>query len=110
MAPAATAIAAVMPTSRPERNVRGKILNMRASLPMTLRGLNLRCLTDDHFCADRHALIKIDDFRIDQTETSGCHRAADGLRLVGAVDAINRIAEIKGARTHRIARTARHET
>src|SRR5258705_8741622 len=76
---------------------------------MLMRPLDLRALTHDDLGADGNPFIEIRDFRIDQAEAAGGHRAADGLRLVGAVDAINGVAEIQGARAHRIARPARHE-
>ena len=40
-----------------------------------------------------------------QPDDTNC---ADGRRLVGAVDAVQRLAEIKSARAERIARAARH--
>src|SRR5208337_2082417 len=66
-------------------------------------------LFDDDFGPDRHAIIEIADVRIDQAETAGRDGVADRLRLVGAVDAVDGLAEIHCPRAHRIARSARHE-
>src|SRR5262245_49087689 len=59
-------------------------------------------LLHDHFGSDLRPVVKIDHIRIDQPETARRHRRTDGLRLVGAVDAIDRAAEIERARAERI--------
>src|SRR3569833_4787545 len=70
---------------------------------------NLRLLPDDDLGADRDAVVKVFNVGIDQPEAAGRHGSADGLRLVGAVDAIHCGAEIKRTRAHWIAGPACHE-
>src|ERR1700730_7485618 len=69
----------------------------------------LRLLPDDDLGPDRDAVVEIDDVAIDQAEASGRNRASDGLRLIGAVNTIDRRTKIKRARAHGIAGSARHE-
>src|SRR3569623_2423860 len=85
-APAATISAARSPSNRPERKVREKIAIWKPPFP-----------TDQKYIEIKFAA------------SAGRHGSADGLRLVGAVDAIHCGAEIKRARPHRIAGPARHE-
>src|ERR1035437_6382536 len=54
-------------------------------------------LPDGHFGPDWNAVVQIDDIGIDQAETSGRHRRSDGLRRIGAMDAIDGVAEVKRA-------------
>src|SRR5262245_22485700 len=67
-----------------------------------------RLLLHDHLGADRHAVIEIDDLVVDQTEAAGRHRVSDCIRRIGAMDAIDCVAEIERAGTEWIARTACH--
>src|SRR3984893_18532242 len=67
-------------------------------------------LSDDQLGADRKPIVEIDDVAVDQTKASAGDRAADGLRLIGAMDAIDRGAEIERPRPHRIAGSSGHET
>ena len=67
-----------------------------------------RCRTTT-FGAHRDSPIQVGDVVVHEPEAARRYGAADGLRLVGAVDAVDRGAEIERARAHRIARTARHE-
>ncbi len=67
-------------------------------------------MADDHLRADRHALVEVRDIRIDETEATRRHRTANRMRLVGAVNAIDRAPEVKRACAHGIARSARHES
>src|SRR5262249_56183062 len=53
--------------------------------------------------------VEIEHVAIDEAEASGRHRAADGLRLIGAVDAIDGGAKIESARAHGIAGASGHE-
>src|SRR5271157_1417979 len=66
-------------------------------------------LLDDDLRSDRHAIIEIGDVLVDEAEAAGRDGVADRLRLVGAVDAVDGLAEIHRPRAERIARPARHE-
>src|SRR5208337_877087 len=66
-------------------------------------------LPDDDLRSDRHAAIEIGDVIVDEAEAAGRDGVADRLRLVGAMDAIDGLAEIERARAHRVARAAGHE-
>src|SRR5262249_39439554 len=66
-------------------------------------------VADDDFRADGSARIEVDDVAIGETETSRRHRFADRLGLVGAVNAVNRAAEIHGTGAHRVPGTSGHE-
>ena len=59
--------------------------------------------------ADRNPAIKVGHVVIDEPEAARRNRLADRLRRVGAVDAINGIAEVHGAGAERIAWTTGHE-
>ena len=61
-------------------------------------------------CRHGHGCREVHDVPIGQPNASRGHKRADGRRLIGAVDAINGVAEIKCARAERVARTTRHET
>src|SRR5690606_21612537 len=67
-------------------------------------------LQHDDFGADRHALEQILDLVIDEAEAARRHGVADRFRRIGAVNAIDGVAKVKGARSHRIAGAASHET
>jgi hypothetical protein len=47
--------------------------------------------------ADTYAGVEIDDILIHHADAAGRNGLADGMRLVGAVDAVKRGAEIEGA-------------
>src|ERR1700716_1172928 len=66
-------------------------------------------LLHDPFRPDRDPLVEVHDLLVDQPEAARRHRMPDGLRRVGAVDAIDRVAEIERARAHWIAGAAGHE-
>ena len=66
-------------------------------------------LPHDDARADRHAVVEVDHVVVDQAEAAGRDRVADRLRRVGAVDAVDRLAEIHGAGAERIAGSAGHE-
>src|SRR5271166_5926222 len=66
-------------------------------------------LPDDDLRSDRHASIEIGDVIVDEAEAAGRDGVADRLRLVGAMDAIDGLAEIERARAHRVARATGHE-
>src|SRR5262245_32475433 len=104
IAAAATPIAMTQPISSPVAKLRPKNLNIAELAPRS----DFRPLADHHLGPDGNAIVEIGHVGIGQTETSGGHRAADGLRLVGAVDAVDRGAEVERAGTERIARTASH--
>src|SRR5450759_4849988 len=63
----------------------------------------------DHAGADLHALIEILDIVVDEPHAARRYELSDRRRLIGAVDTVERPAEIEGARTERIARPSRHE-
>src|SRR5262249_38627838 len=73
------------------------------------RASQFRLLADDDLGADRNPLVEIHDVAVDQPEAPGRNGAADGLRLIGAMDAIDRGAEIERPRPHGIAGAAGHE-
>ena len=59
--------------------------------------------------ADIHPVVEIGHVVVDQAEAARRHRLTDGLRRVGAVDAVDGVAEIHGAGAERIAGAASHE-
>ena len=63
----------------------------------------------DHTGADLHTAVEILDVLVDQTNASRRYERADGRGLIGAVNTIQRLAEIERACAERIARSARHE-
>src|SRR5204863_5856190 len=66
-------------------------------------------LTNHNLGADRYAFVQVDDVIVDQPETARRDGAADRLRLVGAVNAVDGAAEIERAGAERVAGTAGHE-
>src|SRR5271154_2590029 len=52
-------------------------------------GQDILILPDDDLGADRHAGIEIDHVVVDEPEAAGRDGLADGLRRVGAMDAID---------------------
>src|SRR6476620_4073553 len=105
MAAAATPTAMTQPIKRPVAKLRPKNPAMTV-LPAPRS--DFRPLPDNHLGADRNAVVEIGHIRVGQAEAARRHRGADGLRLVGAVNAIDRGAEIHGAGAERIARPAGH--
>src|ERR1700761_38972 len=110
MAKAATSTATASPISRPPRNVRIMLLSRKIGKRNLEEGaehdpkdhartitLEFRLLPDDHFGPDRNAIVEIGDVIVDETEAARGHLGADRVRTVGAVDAIDRGAEIHGA-------------
>src|ERR1700722_6853896 len=63
----------------------------------------------DDFGADVDATVEVHDVLVDEADATRRHVVADGFRRVRAVDAIDRVAEIHGARAQRIARATGHE-
>src|SRR5207244_11469778 len=49
------------------------------------------------------------DVLVDEANAARGHELANGRRLVGAVNAVDRLSEIEGAGTQRITRSAGHE-
>src|SRR6266849_8257238 len=119
MAAAATAIATAQPIKRPVRKFSAKKLRMvcpalpasddEIPLRTAQHSSQLRLLPDDDLGPDRNSIVEVDDVAIDQAEASGRNRASDGLRLIGAVNAIDRPTKIKRACTHGIAGASGHE-
>src|SRR3954470_17906261 len=66
-------------------------------------------LDHDHLGADLDLLVEVDDVLVAHADAAGRHRLSDRPRLVGAVDAVERRAEIHGAGAQRILRPAGHE-
>src|SRR5258705_7406274 len=62
----------------------------------------------DHGGANGDAVVEIGDVFVGHAEASGRHRLADRVRLVGAVNAIKRRAQIHGPRPERVVDAARH--
>src|SRR5258706_1393466 len=62
----------------------------------------------DHGGANGDAVVEIGDVFVGHAEAAGRYRLADRLRLVGAVNAIKRRAEIHGAGAERIVEAACH--
>ena len=54
------------------------------------------------------AVVEVDHVLVDHPDASGCRAAADG-GCVGAVNAVERTAEIRGAGAERIGRAAGRE-
>src|SRR5829696_3817359 len=69
-------------------------------------------LPDDHLRAGFDAIVEVDHVDVAHADAAGRHGPADGLRLVGAVDAIQGVAvalvEIERAGAHWVARPAAH--
>ena len=59
--------------------------------------------------AELHSIIKIDHVIVGEPEAARRDCLADSVRLVGAVDAVDRLAEIERARAQRVAGAAGHE-
>src|ERR1041385_1343138 len=98
-------MAMMQPIRRPVEKLRP--MNVAMS-PSPAEPSDFRTLPDHDRGADRNALVEIAHVGVGQTEAAGRHRGADGLRLIGAVDSIHRVAEIECARAERIARTPGH--
>ena len=62
----------------------------------------------DDFRADVDAAVEIDDIRIQHPDATARYLVPDRLRAVGPVDSVDRVAEIDGARTERVALAAGH--
>src|SRR6478735_6926802 len=58
--------------------------------------------------ADLGAAVEVHHVFVGHADAARGHRLADGLRLVGAVDAVDRAADIEGAGAERIVRGALH--
>src|SRR5580700_5695070 len=69
----------------------------------------LRLLPDNDLGPDRYAIVQVRYIAVDEAEAARGHGAADGLRLVRAVNAIDRGAEIERTRTHGVAGASGHE-
>src|SRR5260370_5997301 len=72
--------------------------------------LCLRGLAHNHLAADRGAVVEVDHVAVDEAKAAGGYRLTDGLRLIGAVNAIHSVAEVECAGAERIAGASRHET
>src|SRR5689334_14864077 len=109
----ATRTAIASPIRRPPRNVRIIFLSQefwemdQATRKPSPSQLGL--LPDDDLGANRHAVIEVGDVGVDEAEAAGGDGGADRVRTVGAVDAIDRGAEIHGARAERVAGATGHE-
>src|SRR5690606_4725067 len=57
---------------------------------------------------DLHTAVEVFDVLVQQPDTARRNGLADGRRLVGAVDAVERLAEIERARAERVAGAAGH--
>src|SRR5450830_1726691 len=119
MAAAATTAAIAHPTKRPDRKFSANNFDIFYLHRLTSRNIissmagiarsQFWVLPDDNFCPDWSAIIKISDIVIDQAETSGRNGCSDGLRLIGAVDAIDGRTKIKRTRPQGISRPSGHE-
>src|SRR5215510_7371444 len=106
MAPAATAAAIRNPIKRPVRKFSANHCRISA-LPNS--ALKFGWLPDNDLGPDRSSIVQVDNVGIDQSETAGRDRASNGVRLIGAVDTVDRRTEIKRTCAHWIAGPARHE-
>src|SRR5215470_178865 len=64
---------------------------------------------DHHFGADVYAPIEVGHVLVEHADAAARHLMADGGRRVGAVDAVNGIAEVHGAGPQRVTRAAGHK-
>ena len=81
---------------------------LRGRPPARSAARQSRLVLHDDRGADGDATIEIGDVLIGHAEAAGRYRLADRLRLVRAVDAIQRRAQIHGARAERIVDAAGH--
>jgi len=79
------------------------------SIPPQLRCRGICSRQYDDARADRHTAVKVFDVLVGQTNATGGHEGADGRWLIGAMDAIFRVAEIHRSRAEGIGFTAGHE-
>src|SRR6516165_7037261 len=79
------------------------------SIPPQLRCRGICSRQYDDARADRHTAVKVFDVLVGQTNAAGGHEGADGRWLIGAMDAIFRVAEIHRSRADGIGFTAGHE-
>src|SRR5579864_6595292 len=107
----ATATATIKPMSRPPRNVRMINLSPMSETQQSRqkRGLQLRLLPHHDLGAHGHSVIEVGDIGVDEAEAARRHFRADRIRAVGAMNAIDRGAEIHRPRAERVTRTACHE-
>src|SRR6202049_2679680 len=71
--------------------------------------LQFRTLAHDDLGPDRNPVVEIHAVPVHEPEAARRNRVPDRLRLIGAVDAVDRVAEVKGARPEWIAGAAGHE-
>src|ERR1043165_575434 len=103
-------MATAKPIKRPDRKFSAKSFGMSISLPEgCVVSSQFRLLPDDNLGPDGNSIIEIDHVAIDEPETSGRHGGADGLRLIGAVNAVDGLAEIERTRAHGIAGPSGHK-
>ncbi len=76
----------------------------RAAIPAPPPSNRQNVSDHDDFGADLHAAVKVDDVGVAQANATRRHLGADRPGLVGAVNAIERGAEIERARAERIVR------
>src|SRR5258705_13120608 len=113
MAAAAIATATASPIRRPPRNVRmicfSPIIGKRAGCERWLSRLQFRLLPHDHLGAPRDALVEGGHVGVDQPEATRGGGGADGVRPLGAVNALGGGPEIHCAGADRTAGAAGHE-
>src|SRR5438552_7340026 len=106
MAAAPTRTATASPIERPPRNVRMIIFSLKIR-ERKLSGkqqapLQFGLLPHDDLGADRYVIVEIAHVGVDEAEAAGGDLGADGIRPVGAVDAVDGGAEIHRAGAERI--------
>ena len=110
-AAAPIATATPRPIRRPARNVPMECISRNHTAGNHLRSADYRsgfCRTITLVPTGTRS-YRVDHVGIDQPEAAGRDASADRLRLIGAVDAVDRGAEIKRAGAERVARAAGHE-
>src|SRR5215208_1690943 len=104
----------------PHRSLRGPLVGTarsrgisaftaRRNAPLPTLQAEARLSHYDDLGADADATVEVDHVVIGQPEAARGYRGADRLRLVGAVDAEERGAEIHGTGAERVLRPALHE-
>jgi hypothetical protein len=72
-------------------------------------GLQVWTLVHHHLRADGHTIIQINHVIVDETKATRRDSVPYGLWLIGAVDSIYRLSEIKGSSAELVTRATRHE-
>jgi hypothetical protein len=85
-------------------------MRTKADVAPTSEFMTPRLVSDNHRGADGDAIVQVGDVFIGHADAAGGHRMADGFRLVRAMNAIERRAQIHGAGAERVLDAARQVT